>query len=131
VSRIEKLIKYWKKASEKDLISAENIAENTKEYVNALFLIHLSVEKCFKCYYVYKFKMDAPFTHNLLQLVLKSEIELSADQLNLLTELNEYNIRCRYPDDNFQIYKIATKSKVKKFLVFAGELRAWIFLKLS
>ena len=75
--------------------------------------------------------MEAPFIHNLLHLASKCEIELSTDQLNLLTELNEYNIRCRYPDESFQIYKTTTKAKVKKFLNFAGELREWIFLKLN
>ncbi len=131
MTRIKKLTLYWQTASDKDFKSAKNIFESTKEYVNVLFLIHLSIEKALKAYYVHLFKQDAPFSHNLLQLSLKCGINLSPKQLSSLTEINEFNIRCRYPDESFSIYKLGTKVKVFKYINFTEEFRKWIFQKLN
>lgn len=131
MTRTIKLIKYWKNSSDKDFNSAKAIYENTKEYVNVLFLIHLSIEKCLKCYYVNLFQTDAPFTHNLLQLSSKCNLNLDSFQISFLTELNEYNIRSRYPDEDFEIYKLASKAKVYKLIQLAGDFRKWIFQKLN
>lgn len=127
--RIKKLIHYWKDGSDKDFKSAQNIATKTKEYVSSLFLIHLSLEKCLKACYVSKFQTDAPFTHNLLHLAAK--IDLQIEEIDLLTEINDFNLRCRYPDEKFLIYKSATKAKVNKMLKNTEEFRRWIFQKLN
>ena len=126
---IPKLIEYWKLGSEKDFHSASEIAGKTKEYVNALFLTHLSIEKILKAHYVQKFKEHAPFTHNLIQLASKLELEI--DDVGMLAQINEYNLRCRYPDDSYQIYKKATKAKAEKSLEYALEFRKWIIKKLK
>jgi HEPN domain-containing protein len=126
---VKKLIEYWLEASEKDLHSAQQIAKKTKEYVNVLFLVHLSIEKILKAYYVYKFKDHAPYTHNLIQLA--SKLELKFNDLDQLSEINEYNLRCRYPDHSFKIYKKATLAKVTASIQFAEGIRAWILIKLN
>lgn len=124
---IRKLAQYWMKASELDYNSAVSIVGNTKEYVNALFLIHLSCEKLLKALYVEQHGKHAPYSHNLLHLA--SQIEIDEKFIGQLSEINEFNLRCRYPDDNFKIYKQATKAKAKKHLENLEELRKWATLK--
>jgi HEPN domain-containing protein len=126
---INKLVAYWMTSSEMDFSSAEEIAEKTSQYVNVLFLLHLSIEKILKAYYVHKFQDDAPFTHNLIHLASKTELDVKDKKT--LAEMNEFNLRCRYPDDKFQIYKKSNKKMVLKMLKFTKEFREWMMLKLK
>lgn len=124
-----KLVEYWKDSSDFDFKAAVEIANKTKQYLNVLFLLHLSLEKALKAYYVFKFKEHAPYTHNLIHLAGK--LEITEIDLKILSEVNEFNLRCRYPDDKFEIYKVANKKMVIKMLKYTKEARAWIFSKLS
>jgi HEPN domain-containing protein len=127
----KKLVSYWITASEKDLHAAKEIFANTKNYVSVLFYIHLFIEKALKAYYVHKKKTHAPFSHNLLFLSKEAGLDASEKQNALMSEINEFNIECRYPDEKFGIYKKATKSFTMKYLTKAEKLHTWILGQLK
>ncbi len=126
---VNKLIKYWSQGSDLDFKAAQEIIHKTQQYVNVLFMLHLSLEKALKAVYVYKFQDHAPYTHNLIQLATKLELDIE-DRITF-SEINEFNLRCRYPDDKYEIYKKATKTSTMKYFLYTQDLRKWILQKLK
>lgn len=123
---LKKLITYWVKASDYDYKSAIEILSIAKQYVQALFFLHLSIEKLLKGLIVHQTKSHAPYSHNLIFLAQKSGVSFSPEQLKLLSEINEFNLECRYPDAQFKIYKRANAALLKKYSKQITELRLWI-----
>lgn len=113
----KKLVSYWLTASQKDLDAAKEIFNNTRHYVSVLFYIHLFIEKALKAYYVAAKGSHAPFSHNLVFLCKEAGLDAEETNIKLLSEINEFNIECRYPDEKFSIYKKAKKSFTKKYLI--------------
>lgn len=129
--KIEELIKYWQESSLMDFHTAEDIFEKTKNYVAVLFYLHLSVEKIIKAYYVYQRNNHAPFSHNLLYLSRESGLDIAEKDILLLSEINEFNLESRYPDEKFSIYKRADKAFTGKYLKEGRRLREWTSEKLK
>lgn len=130
-NNISKLSAYWIKASEIDASTARDIFENTTKYVTVLFHIHLAIEKILKAAYVTRKKEHAPYSHNLLYLAKSAEIDLSDDYIKFLSEVNEFNLECRYPDEKFSIYKKANKRFAEKYLKSMEKFREWISERLK
>jgi HEPN domain-containing protein len=128
--KTEQLVKYWQESSLMDFQTAEDIFEKTKNYVAVLFYLHLSIEKIIKAFYVYKKNNHAPFSHNLLYLSKESGLDVTEKDILLLSEINEFNLESRYPDEKFSIYKKAGKTFTGKYLKEGKKLREWISEKL-
>ena len=59
-----------------------------------------------KALVVQETSQQAPYTHDLLVLYRKLEkIDLIKEAIDLLDEVNRFNIRARYPDYKLQFYK--------------------------
>ncbi len=125
-SKIKKLISYWKKSSENDFLTAKDIINKTNRYSGGLFFIHLCLEKKLNETYVRKFKDFAPYTHNLMHLSEKAALPLSEAQQKILSEINEFNLECRYPEEKNLLQKKATKKFSQIYLSHAEELITWI-----
>ncbi len=128
---IGRLVTYWKQGSELNFESAKAIAEKSKKYVEALCFLHLSCEKIVKAYYVQKKQEHAPYSHNLLYLAKLGALELEKHDEKLLSEINEYNLECRYPDDKYLIYKKATQELFEAYFKKVEKFRTWILKKLK
>ncbi|MBP7582587.1 MAG: HEPN domain-containing protein [Spirochaetes bacterium] len=73
----------------------------------------------------------APFTHNLVYLVKTTDLEISDTHRKILTDINEFNIECRYPDEKFSIYKKATRKFTGDYLKKAEKMLEWILTTLN
>jgi HEPN domain-containing protein len=124
---VKKIVEYWKQGSRLNIKSADEIGNGTRNYVDALFLLHLAIEKAMKALCVLKSKDHAPYTHNLLYLAKCAGIELGVKERALVNQLNNFNLECRYPDEKYQIYKRATKSTFLTLLKESWDLQRWIF----
>ena len=71
----------------------------SKWFPYALFFVHLSLEKFLKAILVHQNKNHAPHTHNLAYLAGKIDSEFQKEQIELLEEMNEFNLESRYPND--------------------------------
>ena len=131
VRDIGRLAAYWKTGSTLNFESAKDIAEKSHKYVEALFFLHLSCEKILKAYYVQQKKEHAPYSHNLLYLAQSAELTLQNNDEKLLSEINEYNLECRYPDDKYMIYKKATEELFETYFKKVEKFRLWILKKLK
>lgn len=125
IQDLRKLVDYWLSGADYDWQTARSLFKS-KKYPYALFMAHLSVEKLLKGLVVKETKDHAPFTHNLVYLAGKIDIELSKEQLALLEEMNDFNLEARYPDEQKAFYKKATRAFAQRYLKEAGRIREWL-----
>lgn len=122
---IQKIVKYWKEASEHDIETATSLFR-TGKYDYCLFLCHLAVEKMLKAVVARHDKNHPPFTHNLLYLAGKAELELSKVQIELLDTINQFNMEVRYPEDLRAFYKKVNKLYAQRYLKEGKEIWKWL-----
>ena len=101
-------IKFWLKNAKDDLETAEFLLEK-KKLLQALFFIHLSIEKLLKCIWIKNNQENIPpKIHNLFYFIDILKIELETQYLDLLVVLNKYQIEGRYPEFINELYKTTT-----------------------
>lgn len=122
---VKSVIAHWLNGADYDWNTAQSLFRS-KKYPYALFLYHLSIEKLLKSLLVKETKDHAPFTHNLVYLAGKLSIEFSKEQINLLEEMNGFNLEARYPDDRKKFYERATKEFSRRYKKNAEQLRKWL-----
>ncbi|MCX6131000.1 MAG: HEPN domain-containing protein [Proteobacteria bacterium] len=130
-TKTKQLIDYWVKGSTEELRSAKEIINQTSRYVSGLFFLHLALEKALKALFCKTMSSHAPYSHNLLGLTEKIGLTLTESDIQILAEINEFNLEARYPDDKFSLHHRATKSFALDYLQKAETLQAWIFEKLN
>ena len=122
---VKQMVNYWIRSAAEDLLTAENLFDS-KRYLPCLFYCHLFVEKIIKAIIVKQTNQPAPFGHKLSRLAKLTSISFSTIQLDLLDNLTAFNIKIRYEDYKFELYKKATTSYTKKYLEKAKELYLWL-----
>jgi HEPN domain-containing protein len=101
---IGKIIEYWGSTSDRDFRSMNRMLKSG-EYVWALFVGHLTIEKLLKAIYVKQTGKNAPRIHDLLRLAEQTEVELDEQRKDLFQKISEYNIEARYPDMQDELYR--------------------------
>ncbi len=98
----------WLKESEADLKSAENMLK-TKEYVWALFVGHISIEKLLKAIWIKQQGKLPPKTHNLAFIANQLELNITKEDIKHLADITRFNILVRYPDNEEKFREICNK----------------------
>lgn len=123
-------IDYWLKSAAHDLESAETLFQHQR-YDWCLFLGHLIIEKVLKAFYVRDNpSMPVPQIHNLTRLAGRTTLQLTPMQQNLLLEINQFNIKTRYPDYKFEFYKKCTPVFTQDAFIKIKELYQWLLQQL-
>lgn len=110
---VEKQVLYWRNTSADDWRVARKLIAD-KEILHGLFFVHLTIEKALKAHVCKQTNDYAPLMHNLFSLAKLASIELTIDQEELLTEINTYNIRGRYPDIPIKVPSIQEAKSILK-----------------
>ena len=124
-TNLKKQVKYWVKTAEHDWEVAGALWR-TKKYDACLFFCHLVTEKILKAAVVEKTKQYAPRVHNLVLLAQSADITLDDRQEEMLSQINHFNIAVRYPIDQKEFYKLATKKFSEQYYKFTKEFLTWI-----
>ena len=119
----------WFKQAEYDMKSALILFEN-KQYIHAVFLCHLSIEKALKGLYAAKLNQTPTKTHNLVYLVEKIKLEMSEELYDFIFTLNGVSIPTRYPDELKKLRKDYNKNKTLKLLEKGKEALQWLKARL-
>lgn len=106
---VKQTIQYWLKTAEHDFATMQAL-QKTKRYSDALFFGHIVLEKLLKANVVKKTKAHAPYIHDLVRLAKLAELQLPVADMTLLNEVNDFNIRARYPEDKLEFYQRCTKA---------------------
>ncbi len=120
----KEIINFWKKSAKLDKRAADALFRS-KNYVSCLFFLHLYLEKTLKGLVYQKTNKNPPFTHDLLVLAKIANLDLDNEQQEKLTTINTFNIRARYADYKFSLYKKADKKFTMKFKKIAEEFYKW------
>lgn len=94
---INKQIQHWRDGAAEDWSVALELISRGK-IRHALFIAHLALEKTLKAHVCRNTSALAPRTHNLVRLSEITGLKLSEEQIDLLADVNEYNIEGRYPE---------------------------------
>ncbi len=97
------------KTAEHDFATMQAL-EKTKRYSDALFFGHIVLEKLLKAHVTKNTHEHAPYIHDLVRLAKMTELQLPAIAISLLNEVNDFNIRARYPEDKLEFYQRCTKA---------------------
>ncbi len=105
-------VDYWKKEAALNWQTANYLVEG-KQFVMALFLYNLVIEKLLKAHWVRDNADNSPpRTHDLQHLHNQIDLDLQAADYDYLAVVNRWNIDTRYPDYKSKIYAIANVAYV-------------------
>lgn len=104
---------------------------NAGEYMWALFVGHLVIEKLLKAYYVKTVEREIPRTHDLYKLAVKAGLDLSEAQKDSLQYITLFNIETRYEDYKRDFYKKCTREFTEKNIEKIKELVTWLKEKIK
>jgi len=121
----EDIVKFWVDNSDRDFKTMINLV-SAGDYHWALFIGHLVLEKLLKACYVKFTDTLPPFTHNLLRLAEKANLELSESQKDILVTVTAFNIQARYDDYKLAFYKTCTQEFTEKWVNEIKGFRQWI-----
>lgn len=121
----KELIEYWVSSSDRDFKTMENLVKST-DYLWALFIGHLVVEKLLKAYYVQTVDDNPPWIHQLLRLAEKTDLPLTEEQKDDLLLITTFNLNVRYPDYKHEFYKKCTKKYAETNVAKIRKLRLWL-----
>ena len=85
IDNIDPIVLHWHESSDENYATMQNLLK-ANEFSWSLFLGHLVIEKLLKALYVKKLQRHPIFSHDLLRLVKKIEIELPSDYDEWLTK---------------------------------------------
>jgi len=128
----EEKVKYWIDLSDRDFDTAEWVMKGGYN-LQAGYMCHQAVEKILKGYFT-KMKEDTPpFTHNLIDLAVKTGFyDLMSDQQKAFIDvLNPLNIEARYPEYKNKIAQNMTNEVTQNILTNTKELLQWTKQKIS
>lgn len=120
-TKVKKLIDYWAGTALYDYQTMLSLFKS-KRYANTLFFSHIVLEKILKAHVVKDIKKAAPYTHDLVRLYKLSKLSLDEEKINLLYQINDFNIRSRYPDFKHNFYKKCTKNYTQGYYELVKKL---------
>ena len=122
---METHVEYWLAQSDNDLPVAESMLADG-HYTWSLFIGHLVLEKILKAIYVREHQKIAPRIHDLVKLAKSTSINLSDEQLVFLSEVSDFNMEGRYPDEKNQFARKCDKEFATDYLRRIKEMRVWL-----
>ncbi len=123
-------IQYWLESAKDDWKVSNHLFE-TSDYPYSLFFGHLTIEKILKAIYVDRLNESPPYTHRLVYLAEKTSLNLTAEQLELLETITDFNMEARYPDEKFSFKKRCTKDFTEKYLKDIQVIREWLLKQIQ
>jgi len=122
----EEKVKYWIDLSDRDFDTAEWVIKGGYN-LHAGYMCHQAVEKILKGYFTKQKEDTPPFTHNLIDLAVKTGLYnlMSNEQKAFIDILNPLNIEARYPEYKNKIAQTMTKEVTQNILTNTKELLQW------
>ena len=126
----ERIINHWVESSDKNFEDMIAIYE-AKRYDWALYIGHLTLEKLFKALYIKRTGKEVLFTHNLIKLAMKSNLELDDEKVAILNTMNSFCIEAKYSDEKKEFYYRCTREFATEQIKVIKELRLWLKTELA
>lgn len=118
---------YWIEMAQYDFETAIAMLK-AKRYLYVGFMLHQTIEKAFKAYYVYLKDETPPFTHSLFKLSQKGGFydNIPESLKNVIDILEPLNIEARYPSQKDRLFAELTEERCSTILSDTEVLFRWI-----
>jgi HEPN domain-containing protein len=123
---IAKQILYWQEGAKEDFEVAKQLTASDKMR-HGLFFAHLAIEKLLKAKVCQTTNEIAPRIHNLVRLAEITGLDLPETTLNLLAEMNEFNLEGRYP---MPFLGPVSKAEADNYILKTEEVLQWLIKQL-
>ena len=122
---------YWLEMAQYDFETAIAMLK-TKRYLYVGFMLHQTIEKVFKAYYVYLKQETPPFTHSLFKLSQNGGFydSIPSDMKDIIDILEPLNIEARYPSQKDKLFSELTEIRCNQILTDTEVLYRWTKNKL-
>ncbi|MDR3625395.1 MAG: HEPN domain-containing protein [Ignavibacteriaceae bacterium] len=126
----QELIKYWVDSSESDYRTMHNLYQS-KDYMWALFLGHLAIEKLLKGLAIQNNVQNIPKLHDLNKLSKIAGLDIEESLKDTLDKITLFNIETRYPDYKNEFYKKCNAEFCLKNINEISDIRIWLIGQLK
>ena len=93
--------------------------------------MHLSIEKLLKAIWIKEnITNTPPYIHDLNRLSEEIKLNLTVEQIDLLTIITSWNIRGRYPDYAKSLQQTATENYIKVQIEKVNEIKGCLLEKI-
>ena len=94
---IEKQVEHWRANALEDWQVASDLIGDGR-IRHGLYFVQLALEKALKAHVIRHTQDLAPRIHNLVRLSQIAALEISPEYLDVLADMNAFNLEGRYPD---------------------------------
>jgi HEPN domain-containing protein len=123
-------LEYWKRMALRDWETVIAL-QAAKQNIQALFFVHLVIEKLLKAHFVKDNQENTPpLTHNLEGLYNQTKLNLLPVFVERLSIINGWNIEGRYQDYMDKFYKLCTDDYVGRKIIESKELMTCLIQEL-
>lgn len=122
---MERHVAYWISQSDNDLVVAESMLEK-EHFTWSLFIGHIVLEKTLKAIYINEHQKLAPRIHDLVKLAKSTSLNLNDEQLIFLSEVSDFNMESRYPDEKNQFARKCDRKFAMHYLTRIKEMHSWL-----
>lgn len=121
---------YWLEMAEYDYQTAIAML-STKRYLYVGFMLHQTIEKAFKAYYVLLKSENPPFIHSLMRLAQNGGFydDIPEEMKDLIDVLEPLNIEARYPSHKEKLMNELNDNRCTDILERTEVLYKWIIEK--
>jgi HEPN domain-containing protein len=123
---IQKQIAYWQNGASEEWDLAQDLVKRNKTR-HGLFFAHLALEKLLKAHVCRQTQDLPPRLHNLTRLAELAKLPLDQTQVDILAEMNVFNLEGRYPD--LSVAPLS-KKEAKDYLRRSEEVYQWLMSQL-
>ena len=119
---VDKQIAFWRNSAEEDMAVARDLVHRNR-IRRGLFFAQLGLEKALKAHVCRVTEDIAPRLHNLVRLSELAELHPQPAQVDILAEMNSFNIEGRYPDT---LSLPLSQEEAQKYMNRADEVFEWL-----
>lgn len=119
---VEKHVEFWRNGAREDWEVGAGLVRDGRTR-HGLFFVHLAIEKALKALVCRKTAEVPPRIHNLVKLAELAGLQPDRCQLDLLGEMNEFNMAGRYPDF---LPAPPSREEASAVVARAGEVFTWL-----
>lgn len=112
--QVHESVSYWQITAGHDYDTMLTLFHH-KRYSDSLFFGHIILEKILKAKVVQVTKKQAPYIHDLVRLEQLAKLKFSNETIHFLHQVNDFNIRARYPEHKLRFYKQCTKAYTQPY----------------
>jgi HEPN domain-containing protein len=123
---IREQVAYWRDGAKDDWDAAKQLIDGGK-IRQGMFFAHLALEKILKAHVCKNTDKLAPKIHNLVRLAEIAQLQLKPEDIEILAEMNEFNLEGRYP---ISFVPPPTKNESLEFMKKAKGIFEWLTRKL-